>query len=146
MYISSPVKGRHARIEIIPLIDIMFFLLASFMMVSLAMIKIQSLKMNLPTAAVYQAKEKPQMVNLEVDRVGDVFLVGDRKDDRRRLNLVDLGGYLSNRLAAATNALPVYIKGSPEATHGQVLNVVDTVKAAGIEQVSFNIAPLPGQK
>jgi hypothetical protein len=35
MKLPSPVKRRHSRIEIIPLIDIMFFLLASFMMVSL---------------------------------------------------------------------------------------------------------------
>ena len=34
MKLPSPVKRRHSRIEIIPLIDIMFFLLASFMMVS----------------------------------------------------------------------------------------------------------------
>ncbi|HMO66060.1 MAG TPA: biopolymer transporter ExbD, partial [Verrucomicrobiota bacterium] len=129
-----------------PLIDIMFFLLASFMMVSLAMIKIQSLRMNLPTAAVYQSKDKPTIINLEIDRVGDVFVVGDAPADRRRLNLVELGGYLSNRVATATNSVPVYIKGSPEATHGQVLNVVDTVKLAGIEQVSFNISPVPGQK
>ena len=35
MNLSSPVRRKHSRIEIIPLIDIMFFLLASFMMVSL---------------------------------------------------------------------------------------------------------------
>ena len=37
MKIPSPVRGKRCRIEIIPLIDIMFFLLASFMMVSLTM-------------------------------------------------------------------------------------------------------------
>jgi hypothetical protein len=36
MRLSSPVPHKRARIEIIPLIDIMFFLLASFMMVSLS--------------------------------------------------------------------------------------------------------------
>ncbi len=36
MYVSSPIPHKKARIEIIPLIDIMFFLLASFMMVSLS--------------------------------------------------------------------------------------------------------------
>lgn len=146
MYIRSPVTGRHARIEIIPLIDIMFFLLASFMMVSLAMIKIQSLRMNLPTAAVYQSKDKPTIINLEIDRAGDVFVVGDTPADRRRLNLVELESYLSNRVAGADTVPPVYIKGDPQATHGQVLNVVDTVKVAGIEQVSFNISPGPGPK
>jgi len=36
MRVTSPVPHKRARIEIIPLIDIMFFLLASFMMVSLS--------------------------------------------------------------------------------------------------------------
>ena len=43
-------KCAEARIEIIPLIDIMFFLLASFMLVSLSMVNLKSMKLNLPTA------------------------------------------------------------------------------------------------
>ena len=50
MKIVSPLPHKKARIEIVPLIDIMFFLLAAFMMVSLTMIHMQSIKVNLPTA------------------------------------------------------------------------------------------------
>jgi len=42
MKLGSPVRRKHSRIEIIPLIDIMFFLLASFMMVSLQMDQTQT--------------------------------------------------------------------------------------------------------
>ena len=41
MKIRSPIRQRQTRLEIIPLIDIMFFLLASFMMVSLQMQKVR---------------------------------------------------------------------------------------------------------
>ena len=51
MKIPSPVQRKRCRIEIIPLIDIMFFLLASFMMVSLQMERTQNIKVNLPGAA-----------------------------------------------------------------------------------------------
>ena len=44
-------QESEARIEIIPLIDIMFFLLASFMLVSLSMVNMKSVKVDLPTAA-----------------------------------------------------------------------------------------------
>ncbi len=44
MKLGTPVRRKHSRIEIIPLIDIMFFLLASFMMVSLQMQKVRTLK------------------------------------------------------------------------------------------------------
>ena len=47
MRIRSPLPHKKTRIEIIPLIDIMFFLLASFMMVSLQMQKVQTLRANL---------------------------------------------------------------------------------------------------
>ena len=42
--IRSPIARKRTRLEIIPLIDIMFFLLASFMMVSLQMQKVRTIK------------------------------------------------------------------------------------------------------
>ena len=49
MEFTSPIPHKKARIEIIPLIDIMFFLLASFMMVSLSQVHMKGMKVNLPT-------------------------------------------------------------------------------------------------
>ena len=54
MRMRSPIPKKHARIEIIPLIDIMFFLLASFLLASLSMMRLQSIKMDLPTAVTSQ--------------------------------------------------------------------------------------------
>ena len=45
----------------------MFFLLASFMMVSLQMQKVRTLKASLPTATVTTSTTKPDMINLNVD-------------------------------------------------------------------------------
>src|SRR5256714_10019796 len=50
MHVASPIPKKRARIEIIPLIDIMFFLLASFMMVSLSQTHMKGIKVNLPAA------------------------------------------------------------------------------------------------
>ena len=54
MKLPSPIKPRKSRIVIIPLIDIMFFLLASFMMVSLQMSRTENIKVNLPSEAEAQ--------------------------------------------------------------------------------------------
>nr|MBA3762152.1 biopolymer transporter ExbD [Chthoniobacterales bacterium] len=51
MEVASPIPKKKARIEIIPLIDIMFFLLASFMMVSLSQTTMKGMKVNLPTGS-----------------------------------------------------------------------------------------------
>ena len=46
MRMRSPIPHKKARIEIIPLIDIMFFLLASFMMVSLSQTHMKGIRVN----------------------------------------------------------------------------------------------------
>src|SRR5258708_39328604 len=64
---------NEARIEIIPLIDIMFFLLASFMLVSLSMVNLKSLKVNLPTATAATLETKNDFVTITVDRSGAAY-------------------------------------------------------------------------
>src|SRR3974390_1246556 len=134
MKIGSPIPHHKARIEIIPLIDIMFFLLASFMLASLSMIRLQSIKMDLPTATVAKRDFKPDIVNIGVRKDGQLFL--EKKD----VSLVELQNYLSNRFKANTN-VPVYISGDKDATHGMVIGVLDLVRRQGIQKVSFAIAP-----
>src|ERR1051325_4052296 len=68
-----PVESE-ARIEIIPLIDIMFFLLAAFMLVSLSMVNMKSVKVNLPTATTASIDTKKDFINLSIDRTGAIFL------------------------------------------------------------------------
>jgi len=140
MKIGSPVPHKKARIEIIPLIDIMFFLLASFMMVSLTMIKMQSIKMDLPTATQAKRDFKPEIINLAVDKIGDVWI------EKQRKTMPEVFSYLTNKLNANTN-LPVYISGDKDATHGSVISVLDLVRRAGIQRVSFAInSPDPKKK
>src|SRR5512142_31191 len=111
MRIGSPFPHKKARIEIIPLIDIMFFLLASFMLASLSMMRLQSIKMDLPTATA--AKGKSELVNISVDKLGDVSL------DKQPMSIVQLQTALSNRFKVDTN-IPVYITGDPAAKHWMV--------------------------
>src|SRR5262245_28580677 len=78
MHGSSRGGGRkRARIEIIPLIDIIFFLLATFIMVSLSMTKNQGVQVALPTAgsstSLGDQQEMDKAVTLTVNERGDVF-------------------------------------------------------------------------
>ena len=134
MRIGSPFPHKKARIEIIPLIDIMFFLLASFMMASLSMIRLQSIKMDLPTATTAKRDFKPDIVNIAVDKAGNISI------DKTMMNLLEVRGYLSNKYHFNTN-LPVYISGDKDATHGMIIGVLDLVRREGIQKVSFAISP-----
>ena len=133
MKIGSPFPEKKARIEIIPLIDIMFFLLAAFMMASLTMIKMQSIKMNLPTATMATRDFKPDILNISVDKAGDVYV------EKKPVNVTELHNILSNKFRANTN-VPVYISGDKDATHGSVIRVLDIVRREGIQKVSFAIS------
>ena len=132
MKIRSPLPQRQTRLEIIPLIDIMFFLLASFMMVSLQMQKVRVLKAGLPTATLATSTTKPDMINLSVDQYGGISV------DRKQVSFSDLLTLLTNRYNLNTN-VPVYITGNRDATHGSIIYVLDLVKRAGIQRVAIAV-------
>jgi biopolymer transport protein ExbD len=130
MKIPSPIPKRRSRIMIIPLIDIMFFLLASFMMVSLQMSRTENIKVRLPSAVEAKQDYKPNMVNIAVDKSGEVWL------EKKEISLAELGSVLSNRFSADSQ-LPVYISGDRDTLHGDMVRVYQTVRAAGIQNVAF---------
>ncbi|MGC9940573.1 MAG: biopolymer transporter ExbD [Verrucomicrobiota bacterium] len=138
MKIRMPMEVRKTRLEIIPLIDIMFFLLASFMMISLQLQIVRTVKANLPTATQAASSQKPDMVNLFVDRNGQVSV------DKKPLSFSDLNTLLTNRFSLNTN-LPVYLTGAKDATHGEVISVLDFVKRAGIQRIAIAVKAAPDQ-
>jgi len=129
---SKLPADSEARIEIIPLIDIMFFLLAAFMLVSLSMVNMKSVKVNLPTATTATADTKKDFVIISVDKAGLVFL------DQQPVGNHELAQLLTGM--QQTNAtMRVFISGDQDARHGDVIRVLDLVRATGIEKVAFEI-------
>jgi biopolymer transport protein ExbD len=134
MKIRSPLPARRTRLEIIPLIDVMFFLLASFMMVSLTMTKQQTIGVNLPVAATSQKDFKPDMINLAVNAAGDVYF------DKEAVSLPDLQARLGERHRLQPGT-PVYISGDAETRHADMVRVLDEVRRVGFTKVAFNVRP-----
>jgi len=132
MKILSPLPKKQGRLEIIPLIDIMFFLLAAFMMVSLQMQHLLSLKANLPTATLALTTAKPDLALLTVDRFGQVAL------DSRPIQFPELRDRLRTELAGHPD-YPVYIQGEEETTNGSIIYVLDFVRRAGVRKVALAV-------
>ena len=84
MRFASPIPHKKARIEIIPLIDIMFFLLASFMMVSLSQVHMKGMNVELPTGVSGETQNKKDYVSLSVDRDGYFYF------DKKRMEIDEL--------------------------------------------------------
>ena len=136
MRIHSPLPQKKARLEIIPLIDIMFFLLASFMMVTLTMTKQRTISVNLPAASTTASSLKPDNITLAVTAGGQVLL------EKKPVTLDELATELKQRLEANKD-LPVYISGDAATTHGAMVAVLDYVRRCGVTKVAFNVKPLP---
>ncbi len=127
---------NEARIEIIPLIDIMFFLLAAFMLVSLSMVNLRSVKVNLPTATTASPETKQDLVSISVDKSGLAYL------DARPLAQNELALLLS-AMTKTNSEARVFISGDQDARHGDVVKVLDVVRFAGIQKVAVEIRQSP---
>jgi biopolymer transport protein ExbD len=125
-----PAEAPEARIEIIPLIDIMFFLLAAFMLVSLSMVNLKGVKVNLPTAATATAETRKDFITISVDKAGLPYL------DARPMGENELVTALRARHQADAGTR-VFISGDRDSRHGDMMHVLDLVRSAGIERVAF---------
>jgi len=132
MEVTSPIPKKHARIEIIPLIDIMFFLLASFMMVSLSQTTMKGMKVALPTGASGQTQSKKDYVSLSVDKDGYTYF------DKEKIALEDVLPRL-RKIYATNPQAKIFIRGDRDAVHGNVTRVLDQIRSSGFTKLSFEI-------
>lgn len=132
MKIPSTPHKRRARIEIIPLIDIIFFLLATFVMVSLSMVKNQGIPVNLPKAKTGQVQEKEAgaTVTVTVTESNRVYL------DKELVDAETLPERLKE-LQARKPDLRVVFNGDELAYFGDVVKALDQTRRAGIERVAI---------
>ena len=128
--IPSPRGTRRARIEIIPLIDIIFFLLATFVMVSLSMTRNLGVPVNLPASATGtpQTREDSAVISVRAD--GTVLF------DKTAVDAGQLRTALE-QFARAHSDPRVFINGDAQAEFGKVVAILDEVHAQGITHLAI---------
>jgi biopolymer transport protein ExbD len=134
---NTPVPIRKARIEIIPLIDIMFFLLASFMLVSLTMINMKGIDVNLPTATSAQQNNKPDFTLVSIDALQDIYF------DKARVPDGDVLARFRD-LYNKDHDTRIYIRCDKDVPYEKVVFVLDKARTAGIQKVGLEIKPSAG--
>ncbi len=126
---ESAAKKR-ARIEIIPLIDVIFFLLATFVLFTLSLNQSGGLAVLMPAAETSRPRDADGAVTLTV--TADGAIAWDK-------TLVSLDEFIP-RLQAWRQAEPdprVLINGDENALFSQVRYVVDEVRKAGITKINI---------
>jgi len=134
MRVRSPIPKKHARIEIIPLIDIMFFLLASFMMVSLSQTHMKGIRVNLPSPFTPPPTQElpPDVVRIRVTEGNLVYFDNVPMLDEQILPRL-------YQLHQANKDVKVSLSAEQNALHGDVIRLLDRIRSAGIQKVGYQI-------
>ena len=120
-------EAKKGRIEIIPMIDIMFFLLVFFVMITLRMIPATGIASKLPRSSTAVMLERPKIVISLLDD-GEI-VVEDQK-----MTADQLTSYLLARDPAHVN---VTIAGTKTATMQYLVIVMDAVRSAGVTEIGI---------
>ena len=134
MKMRSPIPKKHARIEIIPLIDIMFFLLASFMMVSLSQTHMKGIRVNLPSAnsPPPPPNQVKDYVAIRVTEGGLIYF-----DNVPVLNDDVLPRLF--QMHEQNKDIKVSLSAEQLATHGDVISLLDNIRLSGITKIGYQI-------
>nr|WP_092073032.1 biopolymer transporter ExbD [Dendrosporobacter quercicolus]NSL48802.1 biopolymer transporter ExbD [Dendrosporobacter quercicolus DSM 1736]SDM53110.1 biopolymer transport protein ExbD [Dendrosporobacter quercicolus] len=131
------MKLRSLRVEnqpqlmIIPMIDIIFFLLVFFMMSTLYMVEQHTIPVNLPQAAASQ-QDKPQSINVTVLENGNVMF----NMEEMPVNL--LAKRVNLELGKQSDTVFI-LRGDKQVPYGQVIAVLDELKLSGAQRVAVAV-------
>jgi biopolymer transport protein ExbD len=139
MKIPNPTIRKRARIEIIPLIDIIFFLLATFVMVSLSMVKNQGVSVNLPSANTATPLDRKEQAIITITENGLIYL------NKEITTLERLSAQLGT-LKIQNSDLQVFINGDAKAFFGTAITVLDEVRKLGISKIAIQTKKIEPQK
>lgn len=122
-------RERHARIEIIPMIDVMMFLLAFFVLISMNVLPALGLKVALPSSASPQKVEEQKRITLTIDHDGHLQVDG---------KLTEIPQLAAALRAEAGNDKPsVIIAGDGRSNLQVLVDVLDQLKDAGLPAASI---------
>ena len=123
---------RKARIEIVPLIDVVFFLLATFVMVSLSMTRSQGMQVQLPSASTSQVQDSSdKALTLTVMATGEIYY------NKEKITPAQLPFKLQSYKAASKDPKLV-VNAASDANFKQVVAVLDEARKIGIAKVGIS--------
>ena len=130
---SGTGSGKKARVEIIPLIDVIFFLLATFVLFTLSLDRIEAIKVQFPKGG--EPRPEPTMVYIQTSE-GDMLYWKQGNDGTPELiSLTELPARLDEYKHRVIRP-KVLVRGDGKAKFGKAVAVLDDVRSSGIAEVS----------
>ena len=130
--LTAPKK---ARVEIIPLIDVIFFLLATFVLFTLSLNKIAAIDVSLPKSEM-MPEQRDETVYIQASTTGTYYWKQGRRSAPELISAAEMAPRLVDYRRSAHQPR-VLIRGDDQARFGAAVSVFDAVRKAGITQVSI---------
>ena len=124
---------KKARIEIIPMIDTIFFLLGFFMISTLSMAQYRGMPVNLPKAASGQ-QAPAESAAITIDKESRIFL------NKEEVDQAGVGDLLRQHVEQNSDVL-VIINADDGVEHGRVVEVMDIARGANVARMAIAVKP-----
>ena len=124
--LNSTKKGK---IEIIPMIDVMFFLLATFILASIAMQKYQGVAVNLNKGSAENISEQQQSITISITHDNLVYI------NKNQVLLSEVANNLEKLINDKNNN--ILIASDENSKQGVVMQAMLEAKKAGAKKFSF---------
>jgi biopolymer transport protein ExbD len=129
MKLPDNTPERRAQIPIVPLIDVVFLLLAAFVVATLSMTMVKGMNVDLPEAS--GELNESDVVLIVISEANAVSMNGEE------LTVKDAAQLASQR--AATKDLPIVIRGDKVSDLGKTVAIIDELKRLGVKKLSFQV-------
>jgi len=131
MKINLNLRRKGPRIEMIPLIDVVFLILVFLIYAILSMVIHRGFKVDLPQATTAEI-DKEDYVSITVDKENRILL------NKEEVLLDNLSEEIRTNVE---KGVKIFINGDKEADLGVVINVLDTLRRDEIKEVYFETKP-----
>ena len=118
IYIKDDITAN-TKIDILPMIDIIFAILAFLIISSLYLIRVDTISVDLPKAS-NSIKQNKKFIDISIDKLGDLFI------NKKNIQLQDLKANIVNLIDENMNL--VVLNADKNVSHGYVIHVLDVLR------------------
>ena len=119
LYFKEDINNKN-KIDILPMIDIIFSILAFLIISSLYLTRVETVSVELPKASNSITQNK-KFVNISIDKGGNLFL------NKNRIKLQDIKDKVVNLTNENKNL--VVLNADKNVSHGYVISVLDVLRS-----------------
>ena len=119
VYFKEDINNKN-KIDILPMIDIIFSILAFLIISSLYLTRVETVSVELPKA-INSITQKKKFINISIDKSGNLFI------NKIRIELQDLKVKLINMKNEKKNL--VVLSADKKISHGYVISVLDVLRS-----------------